>query len=444
MNRDTPTFNLKAVVQETGIKPDTLRAWERRYGLPEPDRSPGGHRLYSQRDIDILHWLLARQDEGLTISRAVDLWRTLKEQGQDPLRTPEYAVTNVESLAPHVQGEQVQSMRAAWIEACLTFDEREAERILSQAFALYPPEVVCVDVLQKGLRQIGQDWYAGQASVQQEHFASALAMRRLEAMISAAPLPTRSGRILLACPPQEEHVFSLTLLHFLLRRRGWETLYLGANVPLDRLESSIEAMHPNLVILTAQQLHTAATLAEMAKLLQHKRTPVGYGGYVFTEIPDLRQHIPAHFLGEEIEQALETVEELIPIPPPIPTVDLLSQSYRTALAQFQDQLPAINAQVTAEMRQYQMYGSHLSTANLNLARGIMAALKLGDISLLQTDIDWVQGLLENHQIPVEKLQRYMQVYYDVTKAHLNDEASPVLEWLNELNEEMAAGTGSDS
>ena len=42
---DGPYFNLKAVVQQTGLKPDTLRAWERRYGLPTPQRSSGGHRL---------------------------------------------------------------------------------------------------------------------------------------------------------------------------------------------------------------------------------------------------------------------------------------------------------------------------------------------------------------------------------------------------------------
>ncbi|MDV7400978.1 MerR family transcriptional regulator, partial [Arthrospira platensis SPKY1] len=71
-----PSFNLKVVIQETGIKPHTLRAWERRYGLPQPERTPGGHRLYSQRDIDIVKWLIHRQEEGLTISRAVELWST--------------------------------------------------------------------------------------------------------------------------------------------------------------------------------------------------------------------------------------------------------------------------------------------------------------------------------------------------------------------------------
>jgi DNA-binding transcriptional MerR regulator len=81
-----PTYNLKVVLKETGLKADTLRAWERRYGLPEPKRSSGGHRLFSQRDIETLKWLMARQEEGLSISRAVDLWRSMEEQDQDPLQ----------------------------------------------------------------------------------------------------------------------------------------------------------------------------------------------------------------------------------------------------------------------------------------------------------------------------------------------------------------------
>ncbi len=86
MNDKTPTFNLKAVVRETGLKPDTLRAWERRYGVPSPDRTDSGHRLYSQHDIDTLKWLLERQQEGMSISRAVELWHRLEEDGTDPLQ----------------------------------------------------------------------------------------------------------------------------------------------------------------------------------------------------------------------------------------------------------------------------------------------------------------------------------------------------------------------
>ena len=81
----TPAYNLKVVLKETGLAADTLRAWERRYGLPMPQRTAGGHRLYSQRDIETIKWLMKRQEEGLSISRAVDLWNEQLSSGTDPL-----------------------------------------------------------------------------------------------------------------------------------------------------------------------------------------------------------------------------------------------------------------------------------------------------------------------------------------------------------------------
>ncbi|MBK8782184.1 MAG: MerR family transcriptional regulator [Anaerolineales bacterium] len=81
----SPAFNLKAVLLETGLAADTLRAWERRYGLPTPNRSAGGHRLYSQYDIETIKWLIARQAEGLSISRAVEMWNEHIASGLDPL-----------------------------------------------------------------------------------------------------------------------------------------------------------------------------------------------------------------------------------------------------------------------------------------------------------------------------------------------------------------------
>jgi DNA-binding transcriptional MerR regulator len=80
-----PLFNLKAVVQETGVAAPTLRTWERRYGLPRPQRAPSGRRLYSRRDVETVRWLAARQAEGMTIGQAVALWRSLEEAGRDPL-----------------------------------------------------------------------------------------------------------------------------------------------------------------------------------------------------------------------------------------------------------------------------------------------------------------------------------------------------------------------
>ena len=82
-----PIYNLNLVLQETGIKADTIRAWERRYHLPQPKRTEGGHRLFSEFDIETIKWLIARQGEGMRISQAVQLWHEIESNGQDPLRS---------------------------------------------------------------------------------------------------------------------------------------------------------------------------------------------------------------------------------------------------------------------------------------------------------------------------------------------------------------------
>ena len=75
-----PVFNTKAVARETGVPPDTFRAWERRYGIPCPQRTPGGHRLYSERDIAIIRWLRDRTAEGVNISHAIMLLTSVTDQ----------------------------------------------------------------------------------------------------------------------------------------------------------------------------------------------------------------------------------------------------------------------------------------------------------------------------------------------------------------------------
>ena len=150
-----PIFNLRAVVQQTGIKPDTLRAWERRYGLPTPQRSSGGHRLYSLRDIDTIKWLIARQGEGMSISRAVEMWEQYEAAGQDPVLVVS-PTARPATTAPQPAGGTVSDLREQWIDACLAYDEGQAEQLLNYAFALYTPETVVVELLQRAMAQIGQ------------------------------------------------------------------------------------------------------------------------------------------------------------------------------------------------------------------------------------------------------------------------------------------------
>lgn len=439
---EQPTFNLKAVVNETGLKPDTLRAWQRRYGLPNPDRTAGGHRLYSQHDINTLKWLIARQEEGLSISRAIKLWRRLLKANRDPLTDPEFAlpvspaITTEEIPAtalPIREGNAVEAFRRNWIEACLIFDEQSAERLLSQAFALFPVETVCFEILQKGMAEIGTGWYEGHISVQQEHFASALAMRRLETLLASTPAPTRHGRVLAACPAEERHTFGLLLLTLFLRRAGWDVVYLGANVPTDQLNATLVTAKPHLVIMSAQTLYTAATMLSMSLLLQRERIPSAYGGAVFNYLPILCSYMPGHYLGTTIENVPKVVERLLTAPPSQSTYKVAPREYQVALDHYRTRQASIEAKVwqlldTAEQHAF------LKNANKALSQNIIAALTFGDMSLLSINIEWIKGLLVNYhyRIPHEIMRTYLSAYHQATTIYMDERGDLIVRWLQKV------------
>lgn len=437
--RQSPTFNLKAVVTETGLKPDTLRAWERRYGLPNPDRTDGGHRLYSRRDIDMLKWLIQRQEEGLSISRAVKLWRRIEAGGQDPLKDARYAISTESKTQPAVlakvsEGRTVESLREGWLKACLEFDERQADSILAQAFAILPVESVCSELLQKALREVGQGWYEGHITVQQEHFASSLAVRRLETLLSSTPTPTHNGRILAACPPEEHHTFGLLVTTLFLRRSGWDVIYLGANVPLDRLSTTIAAAKPHLVILSAQTLYTASNLVPMSLLLQQEKIPSAYGGLVFNALPEIRQRMPGYFLGERLEGIVERVEQILASPSTMPTYELISREYKVALDHFRSRQASIEARVWQLHSNSHEDLTFLKTANKDLAQNIIAALTFGDMQLLTTNLAWIKGLLVNYhyRMPEQLLNSYLTAYYEASKMYMDERGQPIIDWFEKV------------
>jgi len=432
----TPTYNLKAVVQETGLKPDTLRAWERRYGIPEPDRSQGGHRLYSDYDIQILKWLLARQDEGLSISRAVKLWHYLGKGNKDPFDEMPLDTEKLKETVDYPlpdSGNRLSDLRNGWIDACMNFNEMRAEAILAQAFSYYPPEMVCFELLQKAIVAIGAGWYAGETTVQQEHFASALALRRLDALLAAAPPPTRPERIIVGCPPKETHTFSPLLIAYLLRRRGWHVVYLGADVPTDRLQVTIARTRPDLIVFSAQLLHTAASLLDVALLMREKGAPLAYGGMVFNTNPTLRERIPGHFLGEDLKQVTAAVERLLANRPEAPGAISLSEEFQHALGYFRERAGLIDSEIWQRLSDTGLHHVGVAEANRHMQRDIIAALTLGDLDFLGHNIHWLEGLMVNYRIEAEKLYIYLDAYYAAAQKHLAAEAGrPVLLWLEQL------------
>jgi methanogenic corrinoid protein MtbC1 len=419
----TPTYNLKAVLNETGIGADTLRAWERRYGVPMPQRTPGGHRLYSQRDIYLIKWLLARQAEGLTISRAVKRWHEVTASGEDPL-TGAYGMIPQGAAGSNAS---VDALRQDWLTSCLRFSEADSEQVLNQAFGLYPAETVVAKVIQHGLHEMGELWQRGKASVQQEHFASALAMRRLDALMAAAPLPTRREAIVLACPPGELHSLPLLYLNLLLRRRGRRAIFLGADVPTEHLEETARAVKAALVVLAAQRLTTAAALRDAAGSLAKKDIPVAYGGRAFNKVHELCKQISGEFLGEEVEAAVDQIEELLERPVALKPQSTARQStgaeaYRGSRAEIEFILQHdLAGQVVPDL--------DLTIANNYFGGALAAALALGNIEYMAADMDWIKLLVIRPHMPFESPHGYLMAYAAAMRQVMGVAATEMANWL---------------
>lgn len=424
----TPIFNIKVVLNKTGIAADTLRAWERRYGLPKPQRTPGQHRLYSEYDIETIKWLMARQAEGLSISRAVELWNEYIASGTDPLASlPSSAFSS--TLASTSAHSSLTSLRVEWIQACQEFDERSAEQILNQAFSLFPVEVVCIELIQKGLVEIGNLWYQNKLSVQQEHFASNLAMRRLYALLSAAPAPTRPQTLLTACPTGEWHTFPILLLTLLLRRRGWNVIYLGANVPIVEMRETLRTVRPALVILASQTLQSALTLRQMARAINSCGVKVAFGGRIFNHLPDLPQRIPGFFLANTVENALEMIEVLVNNSVLVPQEKAIEIEMQQLTEEYLSSRPQIEIRLYQLLNQQDTSPEYLDIAIRFLSETLAASLQLGSLEYLRLEFHWLVGLLVEHSIPLTHLVLFLEMYAAAVAEVMGNVGTPLVDFL---------------
>lgn len=429
----SPAYKLKAVLKETGLTADVLRVWERRYQLPKPQRTASGHRLYSEYDIETIRWLKARQAEGLSISRAVNSWNEIVKSGVDPMMESTSAEAAQIFSMPSTMS-RIEILRQAWLDAALTFDAQKAEEVLNQAFGMYPIETVCIEILQQGLSQIGNDWYTNKITVQQEHFSSALAVRCLETLITLSPRPIRTQTVLIGCPPRELHTFSALLLTLLLRRSGLNVIYLGADIPIERLEETITAIHPNLIVFAVQQLSTAATLRSVINAMLNKNIPMAYGGLIFNRVPELRQRIPAHFLGESLKESIHSIERLLLAPSSTLEVSDASYPYVELARLYQERRPIIESGVYEMMQSRHLPLEYLPEANNFFGNGLSAALELGDPALIETDLEWVRNLLTGRPIPPEQLLLFLWVYSQSVEKELFEDGKPITNWINDFTQ----------
>jgi len=203
-------LNIAAVAQRTGVGADTLRKWERRYGVLRPNRTAGGQRRYDERDVARVEWLRDRIAEGFRIGEAAAL---LADDAATTASSP---------------GE----LRDAIVAAASDPDPRQLNALVEQAFTLHDVETAIEEIVAPALRVVGDRWQEGSERIAEEHLLSEAVRARLRVLLSDRRHAVR-GTAVLACGPGERHELGLLALAVLLQADGWLAVYLGADVPLE-------------------------------------------------------------------------------------------------------------------------------------------------------------------------------------------------------------------
>jgi MerR family transcriptional regulator, light-induced transcriptional regulator len=244
-----PLYRIQAVSKLTGVPPATLRAWERRYGFPEPERTESSYRLYSEAQIVLIKQLKALCQQGLAPSEAVKI---LKEQMADQRVSANEDVESNEG-APVVRSsktldeDQFAQTRQNLMGAVHRFDPILLERHTRAALIQGSAKQVFDHIFAPVLVQIGQEWHDGILSIAQEHLATEVIGNAIRDLLRFVQPDQNTKQIVLACVTGELHLLPLygSAFHFI--HWGYRVTILGVNTPPEALKQSVQRLKPSAV-----------------------------------------------------------------------------------------------------------------------------------------------------------------------------------------------------
>jgi MerR family transcriptional regulator, light-induced transcriptional regulator len=284
--------------RRTGVSPELLRAWERRYGLLQPERTPGGFRLYTDSDEARVRSMQAKLARGLSAAQAAQL--ALAEQA-------------VAASGPDRSGSAFTEVSDHLRKALDSYDEAGAQAALDRLFAGFSLDSILRDVVIPVVRELGERHERGAVPIAQERFASNLIRGRLTALARGWGQGVGPG-VVLACPPEELHDLALVGFGLALRARGWRITYLGIDTPIATVAEAARAVLPAAVVISAETgEHLVAAAEEIAVLA--REFPVALAGAGAT--PELALRTGAQLLRDDPVTAAERLA-LSPEPPARP------------------------------------------------------------------------------------------------------------------------------
>jgi DNA-binding transcriptional MerR regulator len=257
-------YTIKEAAARAGVTVPVMRAWERRYGIVEPNRTPSGYRLYDDAAIERVRTMRRLVDDGWVPSQAA---REVIDRGPAAAALAAVAGSTEarsESALGYERGAASEPLIDAFVEAAATLDERAVGEILDAMFARGSFEAVASADLFPALRALGDAWAAGRVSVAGEHLASHAVLRRLGAALEATGHGRNgTGQVLVGLPPGSRHELGALGFAIAARRAGLPVAYVGPDLPVDDwLSATGDARAAVIGVVTTRDRSAATRVVE--------------------------------------------------------------------------------------------------------------------------------------------------------------------------------------
>ncbi|WP_270888741.1 MerR family transcriptional regulator [Pedococcus sp. 5OH_020] len=292
-----------AVSQRVGIARDTLRTWDRRYGVGPSHRTQGGHRRYTEEDIrrvGVMAGFAARgvpAQAAARVALAMDSDRLADDPGPGAA-VPAWSFADDPSAVVH-----------ALCAAAVALDAVALAGLYQTALRERGVVSAWTEVFAPALTLIGDQWGVGVLGVESEHLASEVLVTELRALVQANRPRSTGVDVVLATPDEEQHYLPLLALEAQLARHGVGTTLLGPRVPTTALHGVLSRGRPSRLFLWASLVRPSAEpLWEVLQTVDWPMTLVlggpGWPAVVPAVRPTVRVRRP-EALAESVSMLLE-------------------------------------------------------------------------------------------------------------------------------------------
>ncbi|MEO8247693.1 MAG: MerR family transcriptional regulator [Chloroflexota bacterium] len=259
-------YTIRQAAARSGVSTALLRAWERRYGIVEPQRTAAGYRLYDDASIELLRAMRLLVDAGWSAREAA-----ARVAGADAVGLA--GIQREVDTTPVPDG-PFAALVAEFVGAALEMDGGGMDGALDRAFATARFESVADDMLLPALQQVGRRWATGEMSVAAEHAASAAIMRRLGMAFEAAGDRPSGPTVLIGLPPGSRHEGAAMAFAVAARRAGMNAIYLGPDVPADSWLDAAQRRDAQAVVLGAVTADDVEPATATLRLLRRRAPEV--------------------------------------------------------------------------------------------------------------------------------------------------------------------------